>query len=265
VLQKEWMDDGLKNALWNAAYRRFWMYYADHPGQPAASIFEGRLLIALWTEHFNRALDELNPFFHPALGAIKKGFVASDWASVYDFVEFIANYDIVNRSSGPFIADCNTVLEKHLSAYRFVGTTLAPITSDEEIAAIEQAVTQGGRFGPVAVHVQTALTRLADRAAPDFRNSIKESISAVEAACQIITGDPTATVGKALKQIGVHPALEKGFSAIYGYTSDAQGIRHALLEEPNVDVDDAKFFLVSCAAFANYLITKSASGSTSTP
>jgi len=55
--------------------------------------------------------------------------------------------------------------------------------------------------------------------------------------------------------------LKKGFSAIYGFTSDAQGIRHALSEESNIDAADAKFFLVSCSAFVNYLIAKSTNDS----
>jgi hypothetical protein len=80
----------------------------------------------------------------------------------------------------------------------------------------------------------------------------------VEAVCQILTSDAKTTLGQALKKLGIHPALEKGFSAIYGYTSDADGIRHALSEETTVDADDAKFFLVSCSAFVNYLIAKSA-------
>jgi len=45
--------------------------------------------------------------------------------------------------------------------------------------------------------------------------------------------------------------------AIYGYTSDEGGIRHAMLEEKIIDFEDAKFMLVSCSAFINYLIMKS--------
>jgi hypothetical protein len=45
---------------------------------------------------------------------------------------------------------------------------------------------------------------------------------------------------------------------MYGYTSDAQGIRHALMDEPNLSFEDAKFMLVSCSAFVNYLIAKAA-------
>jgi hypothetical protein len=177
----------------------------------------------------------------------------ADWSAVYDFVEFVASRQWSSKLNARF----NAVLEEHLSAYRFVGEILVPITSEEEITAVEQAMSHGSQFKPAIAHLETALARLADRASPDYRNSIKESISAVEAVCQILTGDPKATLGQALKKIGIHPALEKGFSAIYGYTSDADGIRHALLEDSTVDTDDAKFFLVSCSAFINYLIAKS--------
>jgi len=54
----------------------------------------------------------------------------------------------------------------------------------------------------------------------------------------------------------MHHALIKGFSSLYGYTSEADGIRHALLEEPHVGFDEAKYMLVSCSAFVNYLIAK---------
>jgi hypothetical protein len=100
-----------------------------------------------------------------------------------------------------------------------------------------------------------------DRKTPDYRNSIKESISAVEALCVIITGDQSATVGKALAEIekkySIHKALRTGLSAIYGYSSDSGGIRHALLEGGTVvTFEEAKFMLVSCSAFINYLIAK---------
>jgi hypothetical protein len=54
----------------------------------------------------------------------------------------------------------------------------------------------------------------------------------------------------------LHAVLKQAFQKLYGYTSDAQGIRHALLDEPTLDVEDAKFMLVSCSAFVNYLVVK---------
>ena len=87
-------------------------------------------------------------------------------------------------------------------------------------------------------------------------------LSAVESLCNLITGSKKSTLGQALKllkqKIEIHQALEKSFSILYGYTSDADGIRHALLEDTNLDFEDAKFMLVSYSAFVNYLIEKAA-------
>lgn len=249
------MDDALKNALWNIVYGRYFVRYAN-TRQDIGHVNEGKLLLELWIHHFNQPVDTFYTEFHNCLKQVRPAYMRSDWSSTYDFIEFIANCELVKDRSVPFMNACNAALEKHVSAYRFVGATLAPITSEEEIMAVEQGLSHAGKFATVAAHLETALTRLSDRSGPDYRNSIKESISAVEAACQITTGDNNATLGKALKQIGVHPALEKGFGAIYGYTNAADGIRHALSEESNVTTDDAKFFLVSCSAFVNYLIAK---------
>ena len=56
----------------------------------------------------------------------------------------------------------------------------------------------------------------------------------------------------------IHPAMEKSFLSLYGYTSDEDGIRHAMTDEPNVTADDAKFMLISCSSFVNFLISKCA-------
>jgi hypothetical protein len=53
-------------------------------------------------------------------------------------------------------------------------------------------------------------------------------------------------------------ALKKGFTAIYGFTSDEQGIRHPMLEKvaPDVDETDALFMIGACSAFVSYLVNK---------
>ena len=68
------------------------------------------------------------------------------------------------------------------------------------------------------------------------------------------------TLGQALKVLDkkgkLHGSLYKGFSALYGYTSDADGIRHAMMDESNLVYSDAKYMFVSCTTFINYLIDK---------
>jgi hypothetical protein len=62
------------------------------------------------------------------------------------------------------------------------------------------------------------------------------------------------------KRINFHPALKEAFDKLYGWTSDAEGIRHGLglMEEPNLEFEDAKFMLVACSAFINFLLEKAA-------
>jgi len=44
---------------------------------------------------------------------------------------------------------------------------------------------------------------------------------------------------------------------VYGYTSDEKGIRHSLLEQSaKVHEEDARFMIVACSAFLNFLIVK---------
>jgi len=125
---------------------------------------------------------------------------------------------------------------------------------------VEQALGGGDRFASVAVHVKRALELYSQKPQPDYRNSIKESISAVESAAKIITNLPSATLGDAIKEIdkrhSLHLAFKEGISKLYGYTSDQGGIRHSLTEAGNIDESDVRFMLVSCSAFANYLVSR---------
>jgi len=185
-------------------------------------------------------------------------FFKCEWYELYDFLELIVAYHPGQEINQLFMETCNAILESELSAYRFVSGQIAQITSEEEISEIEEALEIP--LKSVNVHLEKALNLMSDKKSPDYRNSIKEAISAVEAICRLITKNDKATLGQALKEVetklGLHQALKKGFSNLYGYTSSADGIRHALLEETRLSFEDAKFMLVSCSAFINYLVSK---------
>ncbi|MCD6170736.1 MAG: hypothetical protein J7J76_09340 [Candidatus Latescibacteria bacterium] len=81
--------------------------------------------------------------------------------------------------------------------------------------------------------------------------------------CQRMCGNPKATAGDAIKKIKsgcqLRRAFQKGLSALYGHTSDASGIRHTLSEAAKApSYADAKFMLVACSSFINYLLIKAA-------
>lgn len=71
-----------------------------------------------------------------------------------------------------------------------------PITDEIEQTAIESAL--NSEFQEIQQHFKKATGLLADRTTPDYQNSIKESITAIERMCSIILGK-SATLGDALK------------------------------------------------------------------
>lgn len=110
----------------------------------------------------------------------------------------------------------------------------------------------------MTTHLQSALSLLADRRSPDYRNSIKESISAVESLCRTLARDDKTKFSDALKELDnkcyFHPALKQAFLQLYG---DSGGIRHALTNDSEHPLyADARFMLVTCSAFCNFLQTK---------
>lgn len=192
--------------------------------------------------------------------ALKKYLSSSPWYVLFDFIERYLSKKKAGKAD-ELRSAFNKVLEDEVSGYRIVGKLVVPITGEAELATIRTAMETS--YIPVNRHIEKALELFADRKKPDYENSVKESISAVEAICCIITGmsGSQATLGIAIKKlkdsgVHIHGAMERAFLALYGYTSDENGIRHGGIDFTSVPAEDAKYMLVSCSAFVNYLIEK---------
>ena len=248
------MDDELRNGLWTVLHLKFWQQlnnrYLAEPQQ---------LLLSVWVNYLKLPADTLS--IERGHRSVRDLFFKWEWNEVYDLIEFVANADLEWETRKGYIDACNSVLERELAGYRFIESQLVPIATDEELAAIEQANRDAGPYRPVRDHLRQAASLLSDRSNPDFRNSIKESISAVEAACEIVSGQ-RGTLGDCLRGLGLtspmHPAFRDALSKLYGWTSDAQGIRHALMDESTLDLADARFMLVLCSGFVSYLLSQKA-------
>lgn len=257
TFQIDSVDIKLRTRLWNCLYLCYFkplLYEITIPERLKPLTF------ALWDEYFGLGLDGLESLSGSRIFDRLRTyfFKETEWYEVYDFLEFIVLHYSTSKANEYFKICCNKVLEDELSAYRFVGNRIAQITSESEISEVEEALKSP--ITAVKTHLERALELLSDKEAPDYRNSIKESISAVEAISKVITGEDKASLGQALKvlekKVSLHKALKKAFESLYGYTSDEEGIRHALLEEPTLSFEDAKFMLVACSAFVNYLTYK---------
>lgn len=270
VIQTESLDEPTRNALWNVICP----YFKKHSAY--SGVYED-----LWTDLYEKTsdtrpvaaeeYDDDNEHFYQFY---RKKILKGEWYECFDIIEFLVDPTNVikwrNRISQNAYAghdsclrptDFTPVFQRYMIGYRFVDHKLVPITSEEEIATVEEAISKSK--DSVAELLSKAVGFLANRTAPDYAKSIDCSISAVESQCRHLLGDQTPTLGKALKLledkgIGLHGSLKSAFEKLFGFTSDANGIRHGGLKPADADADLAKFMLVSCSAFVNYLKSKQA-------
>lgn len=259
VFQTEGMTISLRNSLWN--YLLETIFDGDDVYYPIATKLIAERFLKLPVDEL-----PLRNFQHKDW--LKQIFFyksSNEWHQAYNLIEFIAEHcnDMrYNLKPETFKSKVNQILEEEMSGHRFIGGSLAPITSPEEIQSIVtsiQTAKERHLFG-TQQHIETAVTLLSKKPTPDYRNSIKESISAIESIVKQITGEESSGLDKALVKLDAkvkfHGAFKSGLLSLYGYTSDEDGIRHAILEEPHTGFDEAKFMLISCSALINFMISK---------
>lgn len=201
------------------------------------------------------------------MNQINRIWYAQQWYTYYDILEIILSFSALDskvigsnekEKITNFKNGVNKIFLEENIGYRIIDNQVVDITNEEEINEIEKAM--DSIFNSVNNHFEKALSFYSDRKNPDYKNSIKESISAVESMCCIIC-EKKVELGKALGKlekngIYIHGAMKNGFQALYGYASDESGIRHGGIEDKEVTEEDAKFMLVTCSAFVNYLKVK---------
>lgn len=204
----------------------------------------------------------------------------SEWYDPYTIIELFLEFQrgqfgCRNCTISPCPNDCcrdsnffplftektNSILEEENSGYRLMDDLFVPITNTAELKSVQEASRIS--FESVRKHINKAIRSLSDKASPDYENSIKDAISAVEAMCCIITNSTggNATLGSAIKKLDdagvtIHSAMKGAFEKLYGYTSNAGGIRHGSIDFTDATIEDAQYMLVTCSAFVNYLNAK---------
>lgn len=93
-------------------------------------------------------------------------------------------------------------------------------------------------------------------ATPDFENSIKESISAIESCLMVLLNEPNGTLGKIIKQANLDPDIERLVSQAYGATSNKAFVRHGGTTASNLTKAEAEFFLEFAATSIVYITQK---------
>lgn len=182
----------------------------------------------------------------------------ADFGKLFDLIEFLVQHpgcseELKDELAGAFV--------RARAAYRvFDNKCIAAIGCDEQAQAFEQAIADADAKNATASRKQLIAAGVALRNS-DWRGSVRESIHAVEAV--VLRLAPGAgTLAGALKELErrghLHGSLKAAFGALYGYSSDEEGVRHALVfsDEVQVDEADALFMLGACASFVSYVLAR---------
>ena len=219
----------------------------------------------LYTQVFNKKVSEIPRVYGYSTYSLDKtlkdveGIIDNNsYHEILTLIEFLVIFTKKFFYGSTYENEFNQLFEDNCVGYRFVNQTISPITDNLEIQEIETACKTLDKFQNASNHIQNALNSLSNRENKDYKSCIHESISAIEATVNVIMGSKK-TLGDALKEFEkkgypIHPALKSAFEKMYGYTSDKDGIRHDFGNDSNVDFEEAKYMLVSCSAFMNYLI-----------
>lgn len=213
-----------------------------------------RILEDWWVFVKHQAIDEF-PNALSIIAIVKREIRSTDYLQVYGFLEFlIRRPDLPKELRSNF----ELALEKARSPYRVVDNSIVEFATPEEAGAIIAAISEVAESGSngARTHLRRAVDCMSNG---DWAGTVRESIHAVESVARSI--EPSATtLDPALTRLSksryIHPALSGAFSKLYGYTSDEQGVRHALVNEgtPKVTEADAKFMYGACASFCSYLL-----------
>lgn len=266
VLRAEEIPTSLKNKIWNAINA---IYFSNVGGYNEYGEFNYNknfktIAIRLRHDFFKIPIDEMNRDPQRERIFLREYYFSVEYPEYYDFLEYICGCDISDgdtefsesfKRRNYFEEMCNETFESEKCKFRFVNHLISDIISQEEIEEIEEAANNDES----GVHINRAVELYSDKVNPDYRNSVKESISAVESAYRLFLGVPKKNIGDAIKAmedegVVLPNSLKKGFSSIYGWTSGEDGIRHPLIDKSRkVSESEARLMLVMCSAYVNYL------------
>ena len=222
--------------------------------------------VHLW--HDNMPLDEWESRYDVVRDDLKSRIYQAPFNEVFDLIQFVMRQpecpDEFTKSMKNIFARCRlayTITEDQ-------PPTIIPAVTKTEGEAIVSSLSELNTAGVTgsAPHLRKSAECI-NRS--EWADSIRESIHAVESVARQIAPDKPHTLTQALKSINkggsLHPDLIEACKKLYGYTSDEQGVRHALLDrkDSRVGMDEAVFMLGACASFASYLWRKHAAGEAS--
>lgn len=213
-LQLESVNHELRNAVWYYIYNDLLRANIPRYGTPKTSdIFD--IHKSFWVDLLHKGADDLHIYKVDYLEKYYRKAIFEDcWTMFYAVLDAIilgmnqqkkefrygrSTYSVVKKTGAVyrFSHDINLELERYNSAYRIINGQVAAISDINEIETVTESLRSPK--DSVRRHIEASVAALSSVDAPDYRTSVKEAISAVEAICRILTG--TSTLDRALKKV----------------------------------------------------------------
>ena len=257
IVQTDSFDRRTRNAIMNFVDSIFFET-AKHGSSNVEELY-----LMIYLEVFRTTKDDIPWYSYRDFDSVREPIykgITEEWNydDILTFLECFISYTNPKYYFEHDLYDLiNNLFKTECVGYRFIDGFAVPIVDEHEIESIEEAINT--KYSACNKCIEKALKYLFDREKPDYENSVKESISAIEAMCNIINGTSGDTLGEALNKlesngVSIHGAMKSAFNTLYGYTSDKSGIRHNAGVDENTTFEEAQYMLVSCSAFLNYLI-----------
>ena len=261
-MRLEQLSNDLRREIWNAVRTLLLKGKKGHTS-PYFSAQHKRFIERILGKFHRLSEDEITTSYREVLVSFKSTIVDGQFNRVLDLLELILN-DI--EFGDELVFEMGDLFELHHAPY-WVDPSQEPYrfhprSSVEQGQAAQQAIQmlQENKMDGATAHLGQASEHINQG---QYADSVSDSIAAVESVARKIDPKANRTLSPALdslEQAGVvkHPALKMAYSKLYGYTSDEEGIRHALIDKSEADVglDEAVFMYGACASFAAYLASK---------
>ncbi len=259
LAQHESMDEDLRNRLWNVLCE----YFPNRSILELASDFDSNnpfhyFFKVVWSEFLKLPIDQYEKESLSKSASkdfFRNIFATLEWYKIFDLIEFVISHPEVEPNRKSVIILYNRILKEENSAYKIVSGLVVPITSKQEIESIEIAMETP--YDGANNHIKKSLNLFSQRENPDYENSIKESISAVESIAKEIIGKEKSLTALTQK-LKLHPNLKNGLDEIYNWTSKtARHGKSSKGDKPlNINQNTARFMLITCSAFVNYIVAE---------
>ena len=219
---------------------------------------------------FNEQYKKYSVDYDDVMDDIYEIFQTEDYHVLITIIEFLCN--LVFETENQFLEryhndyslisyytdtrkQMNDAFEDEYVGYRFVNENIVPITNDSEIETIEQA--SQTPYERVNESISKAIRYISETGNKDYKNSVKESITALEQLLNIVLNTSGLTLSNAVEQLSqkveIDGDLKASIKSMYNFASNVNGVRHGNNKNnDNITFDEAKLVLLFCSSTVNY-------------